>query len=222
MVFNSEVRGINEQQMCSRIIHYAHNIVHSRQKFSKANVGRFETFIGWSFPIDDWIKCNIDGACKEGGQRIGCGGAFRDSFAKWLGGFKRNLGVGSVLSAELCAILTCLETAWSKGFKKFWIENDSLTAITLIKRGYAKDHQYFGLIKSISNLCKNSWHVHFMHTNREGNRLVDILVNDGATGSPGLILLDSPPSHCFDVLMDDSSGVSILRMVPSRDGNFLG
>lgn len=60
-----------------------------------------QRLVGWSCPPSSWIKCNVDGSCKQGGAHAGCGGVFRDAYGSWRGAFLRNLGTCSVLYAEL-------------------------------------------------------------------------------------------------------------------------
>lgn len=57
--------------------------------------------VGWTFPPTGWAKCKVDGSCRQGGIQAGCGGIFRDASGASNGEFARNLGAGSVLSAEL-------------------------------------------------------------------------------------------------------------------------
>lgn len=46
---------------------------------SGARSDRFkEVRVGWSPPVNDWVKCNVDGACRDRGRLAGCGGVLRD------------------------------------------------------------------------------------------------------------------------------------------------
>lgn len=72
--------------------------------------------VGWTFPMHDWIKCNVDGSVKFG--TAGCGGVFRDSSGTWLCGFARNLGSTSVVFAELWGVFTALSIAWDRNIPK--------------------------------------------------------------------------------------------------------
>lgn len=67
--------------------------------------------IGWNFPNEGWTKCNTDGACLDGGRNIGCDSVLRDDSGRWIIGFTRGIGEGSVLTAELWGIITSLEVA---------------------------------------------------------------------------------------------------------------
>ena len=57
--------------------------------------------IGWKYPVDEWIKLNVDG-CSKGNQGLaGAGGVIRDHMGSWIGGFARNIGICSSVTAEL-------------------------------------------------------------------------------------------------------------------------
>ncbi|MFQ6646169.1 hypothetical protein Gotur_019897 [Gossypium turneri] len=47
-------------------------------------------------------------------------------------GYSRNLGVNSVLEAELHAIVDGLQLAWEQGVRRLVIESDSKTTMDLI------------------------------------------------------------------------------------------
>lgn len=73
----------------------------SNIKMAKVKVGRVEKMIGWTFPYDGWIQCNTDGACVEGGAKTACSNVFRGCSGRWVKGFIRFLGSGSVIAYEL-------------------------------------------------------------------------------------------------------------------------
>jgi hypothetical protein len=50
-------------------------------------------YIGWKKPLEGWIKLNIDGACKRGGESSGCGGLFCNSDGRWIKGYFNKIGV---------------------------------------------------------------------------------------------------------------------------------
>lgn len=143
----------------------------------------------------------------------GCGGVLRDNAGNWVTGFYRGLGMGSVLGAELWGILVGLQVAWDRGIQKLWIESDSLTSVNLVKRGCSLTQTYYNLVQSILELCGRSWQVHITHSHREGNRVADILANDGACSGFYTTVLNSPPQHIVNTLRDDTSGASMPRLV---------
>lgn len=212
-IFNGKDRNIEQVQF--GIIHQVEEILNCNAKFANLGAKKTEALIGWNFPNDDWVKCNVDGACKDNGTSTGCGGVLRDRAEHWVTGFVRGLGMGTVLNAELWGILIGLQVAWNHGLRKVWLESDSLTAINLIKHGCTSSHMYYDLVLSIRELCNRSWQVHLSHIHREGNRVADSLANEGAASDHFTNILISPPFYCLNLLRDDTMGVSLPRFVPS-------
>lgn len=62
--------------------------------------------VGWHFPPNGWIKCNVDGSHLSNDLKAACGGVFRDATGAWLGGFSNKLGYCSFVMAELRGVLT--------------------------------------------------------------------------------------------------------------------
>ncbi|KAF7811879.1 putative ribonuclease H-like domain-containing protein [Senna tora] len=82
-------------------------------------------------PPFGWWKINLDGSCSSS-NNIAAGGLIRDSNGNWVMGFSKFLGGGTILYAELWAIVYGLDLAYSAGGSKIVVESDSLSAIALI------------------------------------------------------------------------------------------
>lgn len=95
------------------------------------NEGKEVDHIGWKYPTDGWIKLNVDGCSKGNPGMAGAGGAIRDNMGSWIGGFARNIGICSSVTAELWAIYIGLQLVWAKGFRKVLLESDSRFALGL-------------------------------------------------------------------------------------------
>lgn len=67
-------------------------------RLADIRIGKKMELIGWNFPESDWLKCNTGGACMEGGKITGYGGLIRDCSRRWIIGFTRYMGEGSVLT----------------------------------------------------------------------------------------------------------------------------
>jgi hypothetical protein len=80
----------------------------------------------WHPPVFNWIKRNIDGACKGNPGPSSCGGIFRNSFAEFLGTFACNLGISNSLISELNGAMLAIEIASQKGRNRIWLETDSV------------------------------------------------------------------------------------------------
>lgn len=206
-------KHISAEESFWKVRQYVNEVMFSNSKLASMQVGKRTKLIGWSFPENDWIKCNTDGACLEGGLRIGCGGVFRDSSGNWIFGFTRHIGEGSVLTAELWGIVSGLEIAWDTGYRKIWIESDSLTSVNLIKNGCSKLRSYYALVHRAVELLARDWEACISHHHREGNRVADSLANSAANNVAGLTLFPNPPNFCIPLLRDDLSGTSFPRSI---------
>ena len=102
-----------------------------------ANVHPFKS---WDPPNADWMKLNLDEACSNGGRDMACEGVFRDWFSQWIQGFYTYIGIRGIISTELKGALNSLIITWDLGYKKVWLEVDSLTALELIEYGCLPDH----------------------------------------------------------------------------------
>lgn len=72
------------------------------------------SLIAWSSPPEPFIKVNVYGALDPVSGNLGAGGLARDSNGYWLWGFAKKVGTGSVLKAELYAILFYLVFSWQR------------------------------------------------------------------------------------------------------------
>ncbi|KAJ1403735.1 Ribonuclease H domain [Sesbania bispinosa] len=108
--------------------------------------------VGWTYPAQDWIKCNKDGSMRGRGGSISCGGFFRDTSRKWIQGFGKNLGTDSVLTAELQAIYTALNLAMNLHIDKLSIESDSSVVVQLINNGFSPSHIFVHLLGNVKTL----------------------------------------------------------------------
>ena len=82
------------------------------------NDGTLVGHISWKYPKDGWIKLNTDGCSKGNPGVAGAGGVIRDHMGSWIGGFAKNIGICSSVTAELWAIYFGLQSTWDKGFRK--------------------------------------------------------------------------------------------------------
>jgi hypothetical protein len=64
--------------------------------------------VGWTRPMQGWVKCNTNGDLIPQNQSAACGGVFRDESEAWRGGFVINIGTCSTLISELWGILSAL------------------------------------------------------------------------------------------------------------------
>lgn len=124
--------------------------------------------VGWVRPIGHRVKVNTDRASKGNPGLATAGGLLRDSAGNWLAGFAYNIGVDSSLGAELWAIRSGLELAWSRGYTKLLVESDSRVAIEQVTSTsqppsvWARTH-----IQAIRSILQRPWRVRFIHIEKQ-------------------------------------------------------
>ncbi|KAF7842466.1 reverse transcriptase [Senna tora] len=138
-------------------------------------------------PSNGWVKFNVNAARRENMNLTACGGVARDSDGRFLIGFMRKLGDGSMLNAELWGIVSALVVAWRSGFKKVLVELDCLLAIS----------------------C--DWEVQVVHTHRDGNLVADALASHAFSYSMDLNILHEAPIFLFHVLHANIKGMGSYR-----------
>ncbi|KAK2397577.1 hypothetical protein QL285_059137 [Trifolium repens] len=84
----------------------------------------------WKTPVFAWIKANTDGSATH--DSAACGGIFRDHTAKFCGGFAQKVP-GTVIHAELMAMILAMELAYSKGWKNLWLESINIGFVIILK-----------------------------------------------------------------------------------------
>jgi len=171
-------------------------------------------YIGWKYPQEGWIKLNCDGACKENGDRSGCGGLLRDANGRWIKGFVRKIGACDALHAKMWGIYLGLELAWRDGISQLCVESDSKLLVDMITNNCKMNGTTLVLIRRIQNILNRNWKIQVHHTLREGNRSVDWLANFSLTmDSWNLILLETPSTELNSLLFDDIFGACMPRNV---------
>lgn len=171
--------------------------------------------VSWQAPPMGWLKCNVDGSSQDKGCRAACAGVFRDPIGEWQGAFMRNLGSSNTLLMELWGILSALELAWDRGFRRLIIECDSAVAVQLISKECLPCHLQWRMVQKIKEWCSREWEIQIQHVFREGNMLADWLAKFAQCHPLGLQWLSQPPKECLLILQDDLAGRSISRFTCS-------
>ncbi|KZV49214.1 hypothetical protein F511_41702 [Dorcoceras hygrometricum] len=142
----------------------------------KGHVRTSISIITWIKPPDLWFKLNSDG-CRSNEGFISTGGLIRDTTGQVRVAFHGFLGVGSILKAELTAILQGLIICKQQHLFPIWIETDSAVALQIIM----SDHTSWELrhtLTSIQEIRAN--HITCItHIHREGNAPADALAGLG-------------------------------------------
>lgn len=101
----------------------------------------------------------------------------RDTRSKWIFGFGRNIGVCSIVKAELWGAWVGLMLAWGKGFRNVILEMDDKTAVDMISKQVVMVNDYYGLLASIKELLSREWNVKIKYVYKKSNRCADKLTN---------------------------------------------
>ncbi|XP_004296004.1 PREDICTED: putative ribonuclease H protein At1g65750-like [Fragaria vesca subsp. vesca] len=86
----------------------------------------------WHPPLIPWLKLNTNGFSKGNPGLAGCGGVFRDSFGRLIGGYCQGLGTQTTFFVELMTVILGVEFAFHFGWHHIWLESDSTTILQCI------------------------------------------------------------------------------------------
>ncbi|KAL6214491.1 hypothetical protein ACLB2K_013925 [Fragaria x ananassa] len=156
----------------------------------------------WHPPLIPWLKLNTDGFSKGNPGLAGCGGVFRDSFGRFIGGYCQSLGAQTPFFAELMAVILGVEFAFLFGWHHIWLESDSTTILQCISSSSFVPpwplriawHNCLARIRHISFTCS--------HILREGNFVADRFANLGLASSSLCWHATPPPEVCPYLRMD--------------------
>ncbi|KZV24446.1 hypothetical protein F511_25471 [Dorcoceras hygrometricum] len=128
--------------------------------------------ISWIKPPAPFYKLNSDG-CRSNNGMISTGGLIRYTNGLVLTAFHGFLGEGSVLKAELTAILQGLLICKQHQFFPIWIETDSTVALQII----LSDHCSWDLRHTLTSIqdIRANHQTHISHVFREANAPADAL-----------------------------------------------
>lgn len=177
---------------------------------------KISTMVSWKYPEDGWVRLNTDGAAKGNPGEAGAGGIIRGPRGELFEMFAANCGVYSSTKAELLAVMRGLATAWNGGHRSVRLTIDSLVVAQLLEGEISRTSPYFYIIRKCKELLqKPGWRVTIHHCYREANRAADWLANYGVGLNARMVLLSATPADLRDILLEDWSGVGLLRQVPA-------
>jgi ribonuclease HI len=167
--------------------------------------------VRWNALDGTGMILNVDGSSKGNPGVSGYGGLIRNAGGAWVHGFFGNLGVTTILHAELMAIYKGLLLAWELNIKDLWCYSDSKIAIKLITDTVDEWHHYAALVTNIKAMLRRDWRVVLLHTLREGNSCADFLAKHGANSNDNYVSLANPPVGLNLHLLADASGTWFSR-----------
>ncbi|KAK2665244.1 hypothetical protein Ddye_003818 [Dipteronia dyeriana] len=132
---------------------------------------------------------------------IAIGGVFRYYKKDWLGGFALNIGIGSVVEAELWGIFEGLKIAWKAGYKKIIMESDSKNVVMLLSSPLSLNHPLFHFIQDSILLMEKDWRCYMQHVYRECNRVANGMVCLNHSLGLDTVWFDNPSTPIVDHLI---------------------
>ncbi|CAN1193141.1 Putative ribonuclease H protein At1g65750 [Linum perenne] len=173
--------------------------------------------ISWDPGPEDWLTMNTDGSVNPQTRKATTGGLLRD----WVGwchfAFTMNLGDCSITRAELHGAIRGLEIVWDKGYKRVFVQLDSLAAVSLLNNDAVTDHLHGLEVIKFRELWDRDWSVVVKHIYREGNHAVDHLAGLGYGYPFGSHMIQVTDSSLVYFFRYDCSGVSELRSILAND-----
>ncbi|PON63959.1 Ribonuclease H-like domain containing protein [Parasponia andersonii] len=83
-------------------------------------------------PPHSWFKINIDGSAFDTLGLSGCSRMFRTYHDFVCGCFSIPLGIGYAFETELATVIHAINFAWKYGWKRLWLENDSIYVVSIL------------------------------------------------------------------------------------------
>ncbi|KAF5454807.1 hypothetical protein F2P56_024444, partial [Juglans regia] len=167
--------------------------------------------ITWNRPSAGWVKLNTDGSSLGNPGASGIGGIIRNNHGNLIHAFSSFIGIGSNNRAELLALLHGIQVCKSLSLNYVHIELDSMNVISWWKSKrcgvwYLEDF-WEELIDIMDSMTYSINHVF-----REGNKVVDWLAKQGASGNDlAVSLLTESPRELRGLIRMDYSGLPSLR-----------
>ncbi|CAN1291597.1 Putative ribonuclease H protein At1g65750, partial [Linum perenne] len=125
----------------------------------------------------------------------------------------KNLGICSIIRAELRGVVSGLQLAWDRGYRKVQLQIDSQCAVLLLQSDDRTDHLHATTIRHARELLRRDWEVRIRHVYRESNHVADHLANRGHSCPIGFHCIElSDPVLSF-WLLHDQLGVSETRLI---------
>jgi len=159
----------------------------------------------WEFPDVNWVKVNTDGATRGCLGFSTCAGIFRGSRGEYIVSFSFFLGVQKSLYVEVMRVILAIKLAWSKDFRRIWLEYDSSLLCESFSSFNLISWSLRGRWRKCIKLCQEI-EFRVSHIFREGNHYTHKLASLGLENKldfewydvlPAVIKLDFLPSISF-------------------------
>ncbi|XP_057866888.2 uncharacterized protein LOC131074307 [Cryptomeria japonica] len=147
--------------------------------------------IRWAPLQGDWVKLNIDGACRGNPGSIGIGAVIRNSLGILLGGLYGSLGLATNNEAESRALVAGLDLCVQRGLDKICFEGGSQIIINGVSKSNILNWKLGKWVPHINKALESINSFEFKHTYREGNKVADLLANMGIEKNNGTIIFSN-------------------------------
>ncbi|CAN1160216.1 hypothetical protein LINPERHAP2_LOCUS23178 [Linum perenne] len=107
--------------------------------------------------------------------------------------------------------------AWDMGYKKVYLQLDSLAAVNAILGTQDEDSRHGRTLDNINELRSRDWEVTISHIFREGNRVADLLAHHGHTLDFGFHVNCNYPHEVDRAIWSDHAGTCFLRSIPMNE-----
>ncbi|TXG65456.1 hypothetical protein EZV62_006731 [Acer yangbiense] len=167
--------------------------------------------IVWQPPANRCIKANSAGLISNGNPSVTtCGGLFRDSSGKFMGGFSQNLHMETSYFADVMAAILVIEHAYHNGWHNLWLETDSLLVVHLLTYHDVLNLPWYLRLKWIFDVQAKLPYMNFNFTCtfRENNRAAIFMAEIGRH-HPGFTWCNIPSDHedLVKILHHNSNGL---------------
>ncbi|CAN1254624.1 Putative ribonuclease H protein At1g65750 [Linum perenne] len=215
LIFHSENSSVSE--VCSQVKFWVH-LYSSSWKTLQASreapgIARQAHLIGWRPAGEGWFSLNSDGSLYTTNNAAAAGGVIRDGNGRFIKAFAANLGICSIMRAELRGIVEGMKLAWDLGIRKLMIQTDSKAAADMLSVPGNSTSRHASLLQQFSELLSREWCVSVHHIFREANFAADYLANLGQSLPLGVHVLDVPDFSLADWLRFDSVGGCTSRLI---------
>lgn len=165
---------------------------------------------GWSSPQMPFLKINVDAALSSTDGSAGGGWICRDSFGVLVRAVGFRFHQPSPIIAEAEVFVAAIRAAMEMGWKRVWIETDSLALFQSISAySDGEDLAHWALypyVSTITSLRSNFDNLFFDWINRTANRSADWLAHLALSRGDFVILPYDVPHQLEDLLLSDVNG----------------
>ena len=138
-------------------------------------------------------------------------GLIRDELGAWRARFVANVGVCSILTAEIWCLFHGVQLAKKLGIRKLVVESDSVVGVAMIMGHFEVTVNCQNIVQRLRGLLQDFESVVVQHVHRDGNFAADFLSHYAYSAHKGVYVLDGPPPGMNVWLLHDRLGVSYLR-----------